>query len=294
MATKISRVGNVVKLNPLADRLKSEPDVIVSVETITPQIAADWLKCNRLNRPVRQSHVHFLAREMTADQWQLNGQAIIICDNEDVLDGQHRLLAVIESGCPIRTLVIYGVKREAFKTIDTGIVRTSADALAVWFPGKGVGITKTVGAAIPWCIGLERGVIHEKEKLPNVEAIQYAKDHPSLWQCAEEVSGYPKDLRVLSTGMGTAAYEIFQRRDADKARDFIRAIYTGEMLEATEPEFILRALLSRDQQSLQKYPARTRMRMVVKAWNLRRRGVEKTSRQAVSVHARDSEEVVIL
>jgi hypothetical protein len=285
--------ANIIKLANY-ERLKSEPSLVLSVETITPTTAAAWLRANRLNRPVRASHVTFLAREMAEEKWMMNGQAIIISENEDVLDGQHRLLAIIESGATIRSLVIYGVKREAFKTIDTGIVRTAADAIAVFFPGRGVGMSKTVAAAIPWCIGLERGVIIEANKIANADALVYVGDHPSLWQCAAEVSGYPADMRVLSQSMATAAYEIFQRRDPDKARDFIQALCTGEMLGHKEPEYILRAILAKDATSVQKYPSRVRMRMVIKAWNLRRRGTTETTRQAVQVHAQDPVEITVL
>lgn len=276
------------------ERLRSEPSLVMSVETIGPSTAAAWLKANRLNRPVRAAHVTFLAREMTDGQWMMNGQAIIISENEDVLDGQHRLLAVIESGETIRSLVIYGVKREAFKTIDTGIVRTAADAIAVFFPGRGVGMSKTVAAAIPWCVGLERGVIFEKDKIANADALLYVQDHPSLWQCAAEVGGYPQDSRVVSQSMSTAAYEMFQRKEPNKARDFVHALCTGEMLSSKEPEYILRSILAKDATSVQKYPSRVRMRMIIKAWNLRRRGAVETTRQAIQVHAQDPVEITIL
>ena len=72
------------------------PDnVLVSIETIDPETAAKWLKCNTRNRPVRRGHVNFIAREISSGLWQLNGQTIVVSDTEDVLDGQHRLHAVI-------------------------------------------------------------------------------------------------------------------------------------------------------------------------------------------------------
>lgn len=276
------------------DRLRGDPNLVIGVETISPKLAAEWLKANRLNRPVRQAHVNFLAREIEEGKWQLNGQAIIICENEDVLDGQHRLKAIIEAGVSIKTLVIYGVKKEAFKTIDTGIVRTSSDALVVFFPGRGSLTCKTIGSAIPWCKALERKTCHVKTKTSNEQAIAYVNEHPSLWQCAAEVLAYPKDTRVISAAMATAAYEMFQRKDVEVARDFIRAVCTGEMIGKDDPEYILRTMLGRDAASIQRYPNAIRMRMIVKAWNLKRRQVPIATRQAVAVHAKDPEEIIIL
>ena len=49
-----------------------------------------------------------------------NGQfdAIVLLDGA-ILDGQHRLWAVIESKTPVETIIIRGIAREAFATIDT-------------------------------------------------------------------------------------------------------------------------------------------------------------------------------
>jgi hypothetical protein len=280
--------------------LISDPNVIVGIEEITPKVASEWLRCNRLNRPVRRGHVAFLAREMEEGLWQLNGQAIIISSTEDVLDGQHRLLAVIESGVSIRTLVVYGVEKDAFKTIDTGAKRSGSDALSVWFPGRMAGVTKAVSTAVNWCVQLERGSTNVKgagggtSKISNTETIDYVNRHPSLWKCAETVAGYEKQTRLLSIGVATALYEMFQRRSHTAADEFMRDLCTGEMLKSGSPAYVLRVLLAKDQRRLTTYPMRIKVRMCLKAWNLFRRGLEDVSNQMVAVNANDPDKIDIL
>src|SRR6266568_3853923 len=125
--------SKIIKFPHGAKIYGSDKNIVAEVITIRPQDATEWLRCNKNNRPVRKRHVEFLAAEILAGNWQVNGQAIVIADNEEVLDGQHRLFAIIEAGKPIQSLVVYGITPEAFRTIDTGAKRTGADALALHF-----------------------------------------------------------------------------------------------------------------------------------------------------------------
>ena len=266
----------------------------MQVTTITPADAARWLKCNHVNRPVRRRHVEFLAREIRDGHWLMNGQGIVISDNEEVLDGQHRLHAIIVAGVAIKTLVIYGIEKNAFKTIDTGAVRTGSDALSLWFPDQKKMITKSVGAAVPWCYRLELGFLGTRDKISNTDTVAYVSGHPSMWRCAEVLEGLPRDIRPISLGMGTSLYEMFQRKSVAEADRFMYSFFTGENLALEAPEAIARALLQRNARQLSNYPADIKMQMVVKAWNWRRRGHDEVSRQAIAIGPHDPSEIKIL
>lgn len=287
--------SNIVKLrHPV--KVSGDSTMVVEVVLITPEVASQWLKANQHNRPVSRAHVAFLAGELRRSNWQLNGQGIVISEDEDVLDGQHRLLAIIEAGIPMRTLVIYGISREAFKTMDTGKRRSGSDALALAFPDAQAGMTKTVAAAVNWCVRMEASFFGREStlKMSNTGVLQYVVKHASLWSCAETIHGYPMDARPLSVGCGTALYEVFARKDAELAADYIRKLYTGELLMKDEPEFLLRQMLIKDAQRLQSYPAVARMRMAVKAWNLRRRGLDAASKQLIAIHPAETSKLVVL
>jgi hypothetical protein len=290
MAPKVIHFPNAAKI------FGSDRNIIAEVITITPSDAAAWLKCNKNNRPVRKNHVAFLAREILEGNWQVNGQAIVIADDEQILDGQHRLLAVIEAGKNIQTLVVYGITPEAFRTIDTGAVRTGADALTLHFQEVPQYLIKSISTAVQWCEKMERGNIRgggRVMKLSNTDVIDYVKKHMTLIQCAETLQGYPQEARPLSLGMGVALYEMFQRKHTEQADTFLRGLYTGENLERTDPEYLLRNAFIRDAERVAKFPLAIRMRMVIKGWNWRRRGNTTASRQTIAINANDDQKIRI-
>ena len=103
--------------------------MLVELRTITPDIAKEMLLKNTNNRPVSEKHVRRLAKEITEDRWQLNGDTIRF-NGTRLVDGQHRLLAVVKSGKAIETLVVDGLESDVFKTIDIGKIRSNGDTLA--------------------------------------------------------------------------------------------------------------------------------------------------------------------
>jgi hypothetical protein len=268
--------------------------IVVEVVTITPNIAAQWLKANRLNRPVRRSVWENYSRQITEDKWRVNGQAIIIAENEDILDGQHRLLAIIDAGKEIKSLVVYGISAEAFATIDTGAVRTPADALYLHFHERPVVAVKAAATAAQWCSRLERGTVLAHRRMSNADIIDYVNDHQSLFQWVETLSGFPKDSRPLSLGIGCALYELFARKNLGLADQFMAAVYTGENLNRKDVEFVLRQALLKDAQRTTRLPVAAKVRMAVKAWNWRRRGMPEAAPNVVAIRTDEEQGIKIL
>ena len=98
---------------------------------ITPQIAAEMLVRNTKNRNMSKSYVAALARDMAAGKWQENGDSIRFAKGGVLLDGQHRLTAIVQSQTPIRCWIIEGVDPESMRTIDSGKKRTYSDRLSI-------------------------------------------------------------------------------------------------------------------------------------------------------------------
>ena len=284
--------AKIVNFENAADVWRENKNVVAEVMTITPADATNWLACNQNNRPVRRRHVEFLAREMLEGNWQVNGQAIIIADDEQVLDGQHRLLAIIESAKSIQSLVVYGIAEEAFKTIDTGAVRTASDALFMHFKEVPAYALKAAATAVAWCNRLERGM-GKHIKVSNTDAIEYVKKRPSLLVHAETLQGYPHEARPLSIGIGTALYEMFGRKNEPEADQFMKRLYTGEEINRSDVEYLLRAAFLRDATRTAKLPSEARVRMVVKGWNWRRRGNTEASRHVIAISQDDEPKLKI-
>lgn len=101
------------------------------IEEIDPARAEKILDTNTKNRKLSSGNVTKLAEQMTAGLWNFDGTPIRIDDKGDLIDGQHRLWAVVESGITLPFLVVRGVDEKAMATMDTGKSRSFADILTL-------------------------------------------------------------------------------------------------------------------------------------------------------------------
>lgn len=100
-------------------------------ENITPQKALEYLKTSQGNRPISKPTVLSYADTMKQGKWLLNGCSINFDINGNLLDGHHRLHAVIEANIPVKFDVCRGVPTESFATYDCGRHRTLGQLLAM-------------------------------------------------------------------------------------------------------------------------------------------------------------------
>lgn len=100
-----------------------------TLQTVTPAQAAQWLAAdiNHHNRPLREHQVAYLAGEMTRGKWQTTHQGIAFAADGRLLDGQHRLAAIVKAKKDIQIQVTTGVDESAFSVLDSGMKRSTAD-----------------------------------------------------------------------------------------------------------------------------------------------------------------------
>ncbi len=102
---------------------------------VTPEIAAHWLASNTSNRPLRKSLVRDYAAQMKGGEWLVTHQQIAFTGNLTspgrLIDGQHRLSAVIQSGASVRMSVAFGVEENTFTVTDRGASRSAGDCAEI-------------------------------------------------------------------------------------------------------------------------------------------------------------------
>jgi len=107
------------RLKQEAETALGDPGIYtMSVETIGPKRAEEYLAANRGNRNIVQAHVAAMARDIAHGRWMFNAQPICFSRSGRLLNGQHRLSAVLEAGEPIEVLVMRSLPEEAFETYD--------------------------------------------------------------------------------------------------------------------------------------------------------------------------------
>jgi hypothetical protein len=95
----------------------------VAMIEVTPEKAKAWLARNfDRNRKVAGKRVERIVRSIQSSRWRVTHQGIAFTPDGKLIDGQHRLYAVIRSGRSIWTVVFFGVP--SFEEIDTGQARS--------------------------------------------------------------------------------------------------------------------------------------------------------------------------
>lgn len=122
------------------------------VSMVSPEMAAKFLADNAsFQRKIRVGVVRDLANSITRGEWQLTHQAVAFDINGKLIDGQHRLNAVVRANMSVPMLVVRGVDATCFKVIDVGVKRTIADALMIG--SREASIVSRIGRTI---IGLHK------------------------------------------------------------------------------------------------------------------------------------------
>ena len=101
------------------------------VETITPEMAREYLKANVVNRKLNNRTVDLYVDQMVKGLWIMNGEAISFTIGGALVNGQHRLNAIIKYGKPVAFLVVRGCDENSFSTCDSGRNRTTGDVFSI-------------------------------------------------------------------------------------------------------------------------------------------------------------------
>ena len=99
------------------------------LRTITPDDARKLLTKNTKNRTLRESWVEQLVVLIREGKWATTHQGIGIAKSGRILDGQHRLNAILRSGRSVEIMVTTGMDEDDYRWIDCGKVRTNHDRI---------------------------------------------------------------------------------------------------------------------------------------------------------------------
>lgn len=232
------------------------------VVTITPELAQRLLDANPRNRAVKNNNLKRVVSDMKTGAWKVNGDTIRVDTDGYLLDGQHRLLAVVASGVSYEGILVTGLAPEVFDTIDQGVKRTPGDILTT----HGVKNASAVGSALPLVAEyLSGGRDFE------TAATRYRS---RLRQLYDEHSGVSDSFRA-ATMIGTLApqrivvalHYLFSMVSPSKADDFFKAVSTGENMTAGDPPLVLRNRLVDNLGAKAKLQRWYIMALFIKAWN---------------------------
>jgi hypothetical protein len=122
---------------------------------VTPALAKTWLENNFRNRPLREDTVKAYARDMILKKWVATHQGIAFNDKDELIDGQHRLHAIVLAGVTVRMMVTFGLPSQVagqemttMDAVDRGATRSVGDQLVIQHGFKYGSMTASICAAI--------------------------------------------------------------------------------------------------------------------------------------------------
>lgn len=250
----------------------------MALETITPETAAEYLKRNKTNRKLSSGHVKKLAREISKGAWEVNGETIGFDVDGNLVQGQHRLHAVIEAGTSIDVFVARNLSRNAFATMDCGKTRGGADVLSV----KGVEHSIEIAAALRIVHASKLSPLwkgwpepNKAERPSNNDFIGLLERHPGVADSANRMMLGDRKMcrKLLSGSVAIFTHYWLTMIDADEAEQFFEWLEFCENIPRIHPVSLLRnRLLDSIGSSRSAAVRREHMALVFRSWNAVRHG----------------------
>jgi hypothetical protein len=238
-------------------------DISIYLVEITPEVARILLSKKNINRSIRLSQLNRLKRTLENHRWHINGETLI-CDHDGrLIEGQHRLQAVVDTQETIWTLMVHGIDRDRFKTMGQGSKRTAGDILGI----QGVKNAMHIAAALRWVYRYETGQMMNAH--PNVTDDELTDTLPLHTALLDSIPFGKKCLGIAAPGMATALHYLCRKgpqpephepgrrrgrppvvkdrwdqgdpqRRKGQADHFFWSLATGENLEPGDPILVIR------------------------------------------------------
>lgn len=236
------------------------------VQTVTPELALQMLERHGPNRRVHPQRVDQYARDMKRGAWKENGETIKLDAEGRLVDGQHRLNAVVESGVPVRMAVAFNVPSDAMLTIDTGRPRGFADVTSI----QGETNAIVLASVARWIFKYETDAMQQSESISHSELGDVLNRHPRLRDsvhavvCIKNRVAPPAPLAFVhymaGRTAGSALADAFLFRVANGTDE------SGTGLPAGSPAFILRERLIGQRMVKSKLPTIEVVALMIRAW----------------------------
>ena len=204
---------------------------------VTPALATQWLETMAANRKLNETHVERLAEDIRRGDWRQTFDPVRFNRKGELVDGQHRLSAIVACGKTVPLYVARNLDPRAMAVIDTGRARSVADVLQI----NGVKNARKLAAAAKSIHYYDLGRLASSGPAVSFAQLQRTmKAHPFLGDAVQRVvqNGVIQPHAQLAM-----VYCLAHEKHARKAEDWIEALQEGENIGRGNPAFELRKRL---------------------------------------------------
>lgn len=202
-------------------RVDAEPPApTVTRERVTPAMASEWWeRRNERNRTVNETHVRKLAADMAAGAWRLTHEGIAFDPEGGLLDGHHRLKAIMRSGATVEMHIWRNIPRSALMAIDSGRVRSLGAKLTMT---GGYGVVTPAHTAV---LGMIVGGFSGSATLTAEQAARALDQYGEALAFA--IQALPRHDRVSDANTRAVIARAFYSCDPDRLKAFANMLISG-------------------------------------------------------------------
>jgi hypothetical protein len=248
----------------------------VQIIEVDPATAESWLAKNPNNRNLRKPVVDSYARDMLAGNWMLNGETVKFDQSGKLIDGQHRLSAVVTADVTVPMVVVRGVDADVMDTVDVGAKRTYADALKL----QGEDNTTTLAAVVRRAVMWQRGARTNTGAVrPTAREMNTFIDANPQIRTSAELAARLSTRTLLPASVIGLGHWLFSPLDPDDADWFLARAADGDGLPSNSPVAILRKRIVNMRVGGGRVNETDALALVIYAWNAHRAGETRTKLQ---------------
>lgn len=243
-----------------------------------PDEATELLANRDSNRRLRPYVVEAYAGDMTQGLWRETGEAIKISRTGKLLDGQHRLAAIVESGITLELMVVTGLDDASQVMMDQGSARSVVDALGM----HGIQNAAWTGSVARWVLmGGEPGPELEarlKRKASTAQVVNLVKNEPDIALAAARYNSMKTHIPGGPTALGYTWLWLHRSEPAECER-FYGSMINMQFPALNDPRKAALKTLQRMEReegitSSSKDKAIATVSVLTRGWNLFRKGEE--------------------
>jgi hypothetical protein len=252
----------------------------VEILQITPEMATVMLERNvENNRNQSKVAVNRYKREISEGRMALTNQGIGFNSGGKLIDGQHRLMACVESGKPFQSIVAFGLDPDSFMFVDSGYKRSAGHKVGM----AGFSDANRLAAAARIVLIYDMSKIDLKsgslgiqtsgkyDAVPDEFIVDYCRETPEFVALKRFYQQYRK-FKPITISLFHAVHWIIRQKHPHLADNFIEQMCFGEGLRRDENVYRLRERLLAIQMSNEKLPKSWQMCWMIDAFNDTRRG----------------------
>jgi hypothetical protein len=253
-------------ITPAETQILRSPDGEIAsfawYEYVGPSRAEQILKTYKNDyRKERPTHTATLARDMVSGHWVFNGAPIRFDWDNNFLDGQHRMRAIIKSGTTQLFLFVGGLAPEAYNVTDQGLSRNYGDLLRMRGYNNVTFRTALTKLIARWS---DMQSLDSTRRFTNAELDLIHDEHgDEITRAVSSIIGTYKRVD-MPPALLSFAWWLFSHEDREDAYTFLVSVIEGENIRRGMPAYTLRTRLYRDRDI--KYTRMEYMHLTAEAW----------------------------